>query len=274
MISQPTALILPPASPQGHGLAEMLTPLIEATHATEFLRYQPSPVFSRLGREYVVPHFVFDGPRAGGETVRLSLFAGIHGDEPEGAWTLAALLGELLDRPQLAAGYQLHVYPVCNPTGFAAGTRESAAGLDLNREFWRQSAEPEVRWLEQELLAQHPQGIISLHGDDTATGIYVYVRGAVFTETLARPMLAAAGRFLPLDTRATIDGFCNHQGLLHDCFTGVLAAPPAGLDPQPFELIFETPRECPAVLQVQAGVAGLLAVFASYFGFQSYQADI
>ncbi len=255
-------------------LDELLSPLLHLAHGSPYLRYIPSPPFVRGGVEYTVPHFVFNGPLAGGDTIRLGLFAAIHGDEPESARSLVALAQLLVAEPQLAAGYQLHLYPVCNPTGFTHGTRCAQSGLDLNREFWRRSAEPEVWWLEHELITRRFHGLISLHSDDSADGYYAYVRGAVFTETLARPALAAATQWLPVDTRPVIDGFHNHAGLLHECFAGVLSIPPADLDPEPFEIILETAQPAPSLIQVQANLAAILAIFEAYRGFLGYQTGI
>ncbi len=234
----------------------------------------PSPAIPHAAGDYAVPHFIFNGPLPGDETIRLGLFAGIHGDEPEGVHSLVALLERLHAEPALATGYQLHVYPVCNPTGFAAGTRLSAAGQDLNREFWKRSEDPVVHWLETELATRRFHGLISLHSDDTANGYYSYVRGAVFTEALARPALAAAARVQPVDTRPTIDGFRNQGGLLYECFEGVLAVPPADLDPKPFEIILETAQHAPPALQVQANLAAILAIIDAYQGFLGYQTGI
>jgi hypothetical protein len=255
-------------------LDELLQPILELSFGSPYLRFIPSPPFLRGGEEYSVPHFVFNGPLAGGEFTRLGLFAAIHGDEPEGAHSLLGLIKRLVKEPQLAAGYQLHIYPVCNPSGFAAGTRHAQSGLDLNREFWRRSAEPEVWWLEHELVTRRFNGLISLHGDDSANGFYAYVRGAVFTENLARPALAAATQWLQVDTRPVIDGFRNHDGLLHECFDGVLSIPPADLDPEPFEIILETAQSAPAPTQVQANLAAILAILEAYRGFLGYQSGI
>jgi len=264
----------PAASVANLRLGAALAALAEAARRSPHLRSMPSPRFQRGGREFTVPHFMFNGPLSGGEVVRLGFFAGVHGDEPEGVQSLLALLQQLLDQPVLAAGYQLHFYPVCNPTGFAAGTRHSATGRDLNREFWKRTEEPEVLWLEHELATKRFDGLISLHSDDTANGFYTYVRGGVFTETLARPALNAATQVLPVDTRPVIDGFRNRNGLLYECFTGVLAAPPVDLDPQPFELILETPQLAPVDRQVQANLAALLVILEAYHGFLGYQTGI
>jgi len=273
LIAEFPTVVVPAPQPSG-AVDELLRPLLHLAHGSPYLRYIPSPPFVRNGVEYTVPHFVFNGPLAGGDTIRLGLFAAIHGDEPESARSLIALAQLLVAEPQLAAGYQLHLYPVCNPTGFARGTRCAQSGLDLNREFWRDSAEPEVWWLEHELITRRFLGLISLHSDDTANGYYAYVRGAVFTENLARPALAAAAQWLPADSRPVIDGFCNHGGLLHDCFAGILSIPPANLDPEPFELILETAQSAPSPIQVQANLAAILAIFEAYRGFMGYQTGI
>jgi hypothetical protein len=251
-----------------------LEPLLNLSLGSPFLRSIPSPPFLRGGIEYTVPHFVFNGPLAGGDTIRLGLFAAIHGDEPESARSLVALAQRLVAEPQLAAGYQLHLYPVCNPTGFAVGTRCAQSGLDLNREFWRRSAEPEVWWLEHQLITRRFHGLISLHSDDSANGYYAYVPGAVFSENLARPALAAAAQFLAVDSRPSIDGFRNQGGLLHECFEGVLSIPPADLDPEPFEIILETAQSAPEPIQVQANLAAILAILEAYRGFLGYQSGI
>jgi hypothetical protein len=65
----------------------------------------------------------------------------------------------------------------------------------LNREFWRNSSEPEVRLLEQELRNGHFHGLIQLHADDTSDGIYGFVRGHTLTENLLRPALLEPEKF-------------------------------------------------------------------------------
>src|SRR5215212_4712419 len=98
-----------------------------------------------------LPRYLFIGPKGGDDPIRLGIFAGIHGDEPAGSYAAVSLLKLLEQQPEIARGYWLYVYPVCNPTGFEQQTRCSARGHDLNREFWNSSDEPEVRCLETEL---------------------------------------------------------------------------------------------------------------------------
>jgi hypothetical protein len=225
--------------------------------------------FLHEDRRHVLPRFQFRGPDAGHEPVRLGLFAGVHGDEPAGCAALVRFVARLAADPARAAGYELFVYPVVNPTGYERGTRENHEGRDLNREFWRGSGQPEVQLLETELRARAFDGIITLHADDTCEGLYGYSHGRSLDELLLRPALMAGERVLPRDRRAVIDGFKAREGMIGECFQGVLSPPPEQ-QPQPFNLIFETPALAPFDHQVLANVEALDAILAHYRGFIAY----
>lgn len=213
------------------------------------------------------------GPRGGGDRLKLALFAGIHGDEPAGGWALLDFAAALLAEPALGEGFEFVFYPCLNPVGLNRGTRFNAAGLDLNREFWKGSAQPEVRLVERELANETFDGIIALHADDTSHGLYGYARGRLLAEELLRPALAAAAEVIPANHDPIIDGFRAEFGLIRDCFCGVLAAPPEQR-PQPFEIIFETPALAPLAAQRAATVRALHTVTATYRRFISYAAGL
>ena len=219
--------------------------------------------FTCGGESYELPRYLFIGPKGGGDVIRLGLFAGIHGDEPEGVHALIQFLKLLEDKPELATGYCLSVYPVCNPTGFEDRTRDGRSGKDLNREFWNGSTEPEVKLLQAELLAQSFHGIISLHTDDSSRGFYGYAHGATLTKNLIEPALQAAEQFLPRNGNGTIDGFPACNGIIRDSFPGVLSAPPK-VRPRPFEIILETPQHAPNYLKEAALVAALRMILIRY----------
>jgi predicted deacylase len=229
--------------------------------------------FDVKGQSYVLPHYLFIGPKSGDVPVRIGIFAGIHGDEPEGVYAAVRFLRFLEEYADLAAGYCLSVYPLCNPTGFEDNTRHSRGGKDLNREFWRGSAQPEVGLLQSELLSRSFHGIISLHIDDTSDGFYGIVGGATLTENLIIPALKAADAFLPLDQRALIDGFPARDAVVRDSFPGVLRAPP-NLRPRPFEIILEAPKNRPAYLTEWAFVAALESILAGYRKFIAYAQNL
>ena len=225
--------------------------------------------FSASGRTHSIHRIRYLGPDAKHEPVKIGLFGGVHGDEPAGPMALKAFLRSLMSEPWRAAGYDLCLYPVVNPTGLERGTRENWAGKDLNREFWRSSTQPEVRIIEAELEARGFDGIITLHADDTCEGHYGYSHGQMMEDSLLRPALEAAERVLPRDRRSRIDGFSATQGVICECFEGILSPPPSQR-PRPFNLIFETPAAASLDLQVAAHVVAIDAILATYRGYISY----
>jgi hypothetical protein len=224
------------------------------------------------GETFTLAHFTFRAPD-GSDPFRLGIFGAIHGDEPAGAIGLVQFVLELAKLPEWSAGYEVHAYPVCNPTGFEDNTRFSRRGRDLNREFWRNSLEPEVQLLEKELMARHFDGLIQLHADDTSEGLYGFVRGHTLTEHLLRPALAEAGKILPRNINAAIDGFAARDGIIYSQYEGVLAAPHK-IDPVPFEIVFETPHAAPMELQVRALIVALRTIMTEYRQLQSFAQNI
>ena len=250
--------------------ADSAAPLPSLLAPLEALAQSAPHYFSRAhgwieheDRAYALPRFLFRGPEDGGEVVRIGIFAGIHGDEPEGTYALLRFVSALAAAPQSARGYALYIYPVCNPSGFEAGTRHARAGRDLNREFWKDSAEMEVRLLEAELYLHAFDGLITLHSDDTSHGLYGYVKGAVLSEHLLEPALRAAERFLPRDERDQIDGWAAQHGIIREGFDGMMQSPP-GMSQPPFEITLETPQRAPLHRQVEAFNAALQAILAEY----------
>lgn len=229
--------------------------------------------FSAGEERYAVRRFSFLGPQAGVPPKRIGFFALVHGDEPAGAHALLRLLQALVDRPALATGYDLVFYPICNPTGYEDNTRHNRAGFDLNREFWRGSDQPEIRILEAELSAQAFDGIIALHADDTSDGLYGYAHNRLLNENLLVPALRASESVLPRNRSMFIDGFTACDGVVRDCFKGVLAPPPAQ-QPRPFEIIFETPALALLEQQVAAAAIALETILTAYRGFIAYAADL
>lgn len=260
----------PPPARDLHALLEPVMRLAESTPAVEtsFIG-----AFEFEDVTYALPKIVFTGPAAAHDPLHLALFGGLHGDEPSSALAPLAFLERLAADPARATGYELSVFPLANPVGYARDTRENASGLDLNRQFWRKSDQPEIRALERELSTRPFDGIITLHADDTAEGIYGYTRGHVLNEALLEPALRSASYILPRDPRPKIDGWLARDAKIEACFEGVLSAPP-GQRPRPFDLIFETPALAPLDLQTDAAVTALDTVLDEYRQFIAYAANL
>lgn len=227
--------------------------------------------FVSADKDYSLPRFTFRGPNSS-DPIRIGIFAAIHGDEPATALAAVKFLGDIARDPALGENFLLQIYPLCNPTGFEDNTRHSRRGKDLNREFWKASMEPEVELLEHELRTQRFSGIIQLHADDTSDGIYGFVRGHTLTENLLRPALFEAGKILPRNVNATIDGFAARDGIIYHSYEGILAAPMQS-EP-PFEIIFETPHHAPMDLQVEALVVAVRTILSEYRRLISFAANI
>ena len=250
-------------------LDRILSPLESLVGRSTHLMRTP---IAKGGAQPLVPRYLYLGER-GGDAIRLGIFAVIHGDELEGALALNRLVTLLERDPELARGYALFLYPVCNPTGLEKGTRHSSSGRDLNREFWKQSNEPEVRFLESEIYLHAFDGLVTLHSDDTSDGVYGYVNGSVLSENLLEPALAAAEKFLPRNRAHFIDGFPAKDGIIYRAYDGVLRSVP-GMDRPPFELTLESPQSAPLHLQVEATAAALQSILQEYRQLRGFAQNI
>jgi murein peptide amidase A len=254
-------------------LADLLAPLEQLAANSTSLVANRGARFESGGEVFELPRYIFVGPQGGDSPIRIGLFAALHGDEPEGAHALVELAKLLEAQPQLAAGYSLSLYPVCNPSGFEDNTAASRAGKDLSREFWSNSTEPEVQILQAELVTRSFHGIISLRTDSAAGGLYGLVRGSTLSEHLLEPALQAAEAILPHDRREEIAGFDARDGILRDWHEGDLSAPPR-VRLRPFEIILATPQSAPLYVRQLAFVAALRTILTEYRKFISYATNL
>jgi murein peptide amidase A len=208
-----------------------------------------------------------------GQGYKFGIFAGLHGDEEAGTLATQELVRWAATHPYELSDFELHFYPICNPTGCDGKTRHSAAGLDLNREFWTGSTEPEVIYLERELRREQFHGIVQLHSDDTSHGVYGFVSGSLLSEELLKPALVKAAEFLPHNFHDIIDGFQADHGIIRECYEGILSAPPEQR-PRPLEIVFETPALAPLPQQVTATIEAVKTILAEYRQLQAYAADL
>jgi protein MpaA len=85
---------------------------------------------SVLGRD--IKAFHFTPPSYAKPRDAAVLFGAIHGDEPLGIYCLVRLVKDLAERPP---GRETWIIPALNPDGVAAGTKNNASNVDLNRNF-------------------------------------------------------------------------------------------------------------------------------------------
>ena len=69
-------------------LSDFLAPLEKiASQSHNLTATHPAPL--KVGGEiYQLPRYVFVGPQGGDTPIHIGIFAGIHGDEPEGAYAV------------------------------------------------------------------------------------------------------------------------------------------------------------------------------------------
>ena len=203
-------------------------------------------------------------PETARAPVRIYLSAGIHGDEPAGP--LAAQ--QLIEEDRWPRHCELWFCPCLNPTGFPRGTRESAAGVDLNRDYL-QLQTPEIRahvgWLEQQPRFDLTLG---LHEDWEAKGFYLYELNPSRAPARSRAMLAAVADVCPMDPSPMIDGRPADAGLIQpDLDPAQRPQWPEAfwlvMNRSPLSYTLEAPSAFPMATRVAALVAGVRAALST-----------
>ncbi len=209
-----------------------------------------------LGETNAGPLVVWERPGAGPY-----LSAGMHGDEPAGAMAALELLrGGAFDEGPWA------LCPALNPTGLAAGTRDNAEGIDLNRDYLaRRSAEVRTHaaWLEARPC---PVLFLSLHEDWESSGFYFYeINLGEDRPERAESILAAVAPWLPRETAGRIDdhevreaGWIYHaaEADLPDLWPEAIFLAKLGC---PLSFTFETPSAAALADRVSAHIAAVEA---------------
>ena len=244
-------------------LRNLLLPLFLEVASSPYLMADSIGMWRVNDERFWMPRFIFQRTQQMKRRIKVGIFAGIHGDEPEAVLGLVDLVRGLNARPEVARDYRLFIYPVCNPTGLVDATRCSRSGADLNRLFWQNSAEPEVQILENELRRERFDGIISLHTDDTSDGVYGFARSNGGKHDFLHDALEVAHHALPRSQSRLIDGFSATNGIIRNCYPGVLSAP-AEQQPGPWDIILETPQRAAVSLQRQAFVLAIAMILGRY----------
>jgi len=266
-----TEAVLPPV--QKRSIDDWLRAVNQLATNSESLLWKPCGTFEISGRSYSLPRYLFIGPRGGDDPIRIGLFASLHGNEPETTSALLLFLKLLHGNPELGRNYFLFVYPICNPSGFEDDTRCSRRGRDLNREFWNNSKEAEIILLQSEICSHAFDGVISLHADESSTGLYGLVRSYTVAKNLLEPALAAAESSLPRNANAEIDGFVARDGVILAGYTGALSGPPK-IRPRPFEIALCAPKLAARYQQEEGLLLALQSILKNYRELKAYAPNL
>ena len=135
------------------------------------------------------------------------LSAGIHGDEPaatEGLYQWAELHRSILRE------IPVMIFPCLNPWGLVHNRRTDSENRDLNRCYHLDTIERINAQIEL-LRDRRFRLAMCLHEDYDAQGVYLYEIRKKLT-TFGPELLAAAGYYVPIDARLTIEGRRADQG--------------------------------------------------------------
>lgn len=201
-----------------------------------------------------------------GDGPRVYLSAGIHGDEPAGPLALL----ELMTGGFFSSGVHWMICPALNPTGLAAGTRDNADGIDLNRDYL-QIRTPEVaahhQWLSTRAL---PDLFLSLHEDWETRGFYLYEINLRHDDPgHARAILDAVRPWFPPEDAAEIDGHAPRGPgwIFHAAEPDVPDGWPEAIHMAklgcPLSFTFETPSQARLADRVAAHCAAVRAACAA-----------
>lgn len=151
---------------------------------------------SVLGQPLECYHFLppdYARPRPGAV-----LFGAIHGDEPASAMVLARLIEELVERPP---GRPTWIVPVLNPDGLAAGTKDNANGVDLNRHF------AAANW-----QSEHPHGYFPGRAPETEPEVAALVQ--LLEQSGAKRLVAVHATFRCINWDGTGEALANEMSTL------------------------------------------------------------
>jgi protein MpaA len=200
---------------------------------------------------------------------RVYLSAGIHGDEPAGPLALLDLMVGNFFTPDI----DWTICPALNPTGLAAGTRDNAEGIDLNRDYLKTrtlEVAAHHRWL---ALQPQPDLFLSLHEDWETRGFYLYEINLGRDEPpRARAILDAVRPWFHPEDAAEIDGHTPREPgwIFHPAEPDLPEGWPEAIHMAnlgcPLSFTFETPSRADLRDRVAAHCAAVRAACAKRFG--------
>lgn len=144
---------------------------------------------------------------------RISLAAGIHGDEPAGVEALLAFLESCTEHAPLLQRFCFVLFPCLNPYGYEHDRRENVDGLDLNRQYRARRPPLEVATMRAAL--ERYDLSIEFHEDCDAEGFYLYeLKSHRARAWLGEAIVQAVGKTWPVDQRQVIEELQSANGII------------------------------------------------------------
>ncbi len=148
-----------------------------------------------------------------GNSKRVLISAGIHGDEPAGVETICSFI-EGKEYLTFIKSWEITLVPCINPHGYERGTRVNHEGIDLNRLF-KSSSPPREVALVQSLFAFPFDLTIELHEDEDSSGYYLFHSADSDLKTdLPTKIVNEVQKVMPVNRDSIIDGFPAKEGVI------------------------------------------------------------
>ena len=148
-----------------------------------------------------------------GNSRRVLISAGIHGDEPAGIITILSFL-ENHHYSSYINKWEITLLPCINPHGYEYGTRENHDEKDLNRLFKEAQSVTEVSFA-QSILSTPFELTIELHEDNESSGYYLYQKGIdVKDDKIGFEIIDAIKNIMPINMDDEIDGTSADRGVI------------------------------------------------------------
>jgi protein MpaA len=148
-----------------------------------------------------------------GNSKRVLISAGMHGDEPAGVETIYYFLKKK-GYQKYSKEWEITLVPCINPFGYEANTRTNHEGVDLNRKF-KSSDPPQEVILAQKLFDSRFDLTIELHEDVDSPGYYLFYSSALGSSPLSvHKILKNVQSIMPVNLDEEIDGIPASGGVI------------------------------------------------------------
>lgn len=150
-----------------------------------------------------------------GNSRRVLISAGIHGDEPAGIETICSFI-ESGQYKKFLNQWEIIILPCINPYGFVHDTRENHNNKDLNRLFNAESPPLEVSLAQSVIEQSYFDLTIELHEDCDSNGYYLFQKSNKPDGTeLGYKIIDSVKGILPINLNEKIDDIPAEKGVIY-----------------------------------------------------------